>query len=106
MPYNCDLGVSGGKRSMARATFHLPKRAVSHTGVVCLESARGPSDCRPGLITVLWSQLPHWSGNDVGGKGHGGCMIKAVGRRQSLAYLDYVKIPRDQLASYSRILAD
>lgn len=31
-------------------------------------------------------------------------IIKTLGRWRSLAYLQYVKIPRDQLASYSRIL--
>ncbi len=33
------------------------------------------------------------------------CVIKTLGRWRSLAYLDYVKIPRDQLAGYSRMLA-
>ncbi len=32
-------------------------------------------------------------------------VIKTLGRWRSLAYLDYVRIPREQLASYSRILA-
>jgi len=32
-------------------------------------------------------------------------MIKTLGRWGSLAYLEYIKIPRDQLASYSGILA-
>ena len=32
-------------------------------------------------------------------------IIKTLGRWKSLAYLDYVKIPRGQLANYSRILA-
>lgn len=32
-------------------------------------------------------------------------VIKTLGRWRSLAYLDYVKIPRDQLAGYSAILA-
>ncbi len=33
------------------------------------------------------------------------CVIKTLGRWRSLAYLDYVKISRDQLAGYSRMLA-
>ena len=32
-------------------------------------------------------------------------MIKTLGRWRSLAYLDYIKIPRGQLAGYSWILA-
>ena len=32
-------------------------------------------------------------------------MIKTLGRWRSLAYLDYIKIPRGQLAGYSHILA-
>ncbi len=32
-------------------------------------------------------------------------VIKTLGRWRSLAYLDYVRIPREQLANYSRILA-
>ena len=32
-------------------------------------------------------------------------VIKTLGRWRSLAYLDYIKIPREQLASYSAILA-
>ena len=32
-------------------------------------------------------------------------IIKTLGRWKSLAYLEYVKIPREQLANYSRILA-
>ena len=32
-------------------------------------------------------------------------MIKTLGRWRSLAYLEYIKIPRSQLAGYSRILA-
>ena len=32
-------------------------------------------------------------------------VIKTLGRWRSLAYLDYVKIPWDQLAGYSRLLA-
>lgn len=31
-------------------------------------------------------------------------VIKTLGRWRSLAYLEYIRIPRDQLASYSRIL--
>ena len=31
-------------------------------------------------------------------------IIKTLGRWRSLAYLDYVKIPRQQLAFYSRVL--
>ena len=33
------------------------------------------------------------------------CMIKTLGRWESVAYLQYVKIPRDQLAGYSKLLA-
>ena len=32
-------------------------------------------------------------------------IINTLGRWRSLAYLDYVKIPREQLASYSVVLA-
>ena len=32
-------------------------------------------------------------------------VIKTLGRWESLAYLQYVKIPRNQLAEYSRVLA-
>ena len=32
-------------------------------------------------------------------------MIKTLGRWKSLAYLEYIKIPRDQLAAYSTVLA-
>ena len=32
-------------------------------------------------------------------------MIKTLGRWRSLAYMDYIEIPRGQLAKYSRILA-
>ncbi len=31
-------------------------------------------------------------------------MIKTLGRWRSLAYLEYIRIPRDQLAHYSRTL--
>ena len=51
MPSSCDPGVPGGKRSTARATFHLPRWEVSHMGAVGLGSAGGPSDSRPASIT-------------------------------------------------------
>ena len=38
-------------------------------------------------------------------KGLEDCIIKTLGRWESVAYLQYVKIPRDQLAGYSRLLA-
>ena len=37
-------------------------------------------------------------------KGVEDCIIKTLGRWSSLAYLEYVKIPRVQLAEYSRAL--
>jgi len=37
-------------------------------------------------------------------KGMEDSIIKTLGRWNSLAYLQYVKIPRDQLASYSSLL--
>ena len=37
--------------------------------------------------------------------GHSFSMIKTLGRWRSLAYFDYIKIPRGQLANYSCILA-
>ena len=37
-------------------------------------------------------------------KGIEDAIIKTLGRWRSLAYLDYVKIPQHQLASYSRLL--
>ena len=38
-------------------------------------------------------------------KGIEDCIIKTLGRWESLAYLQYVKIPRSQLAGYSNMLA-
>ena len=38
-------------------------------------------------------------------KGLEDCIIKTLGRWESVAYLQYVKIPRDQLAGYSKLLA-
>ena len=38
-------------------------------------------------------------------KGLEDCMIKTLCRWESVAYLQYVKIPRDQLAGYSKLLA-
>ena len=37
-------------------------------------------------------------------KGMEDSLIKTLGRWRSLAYLEYIRIPRDQLANYSRIL--
>ena len=37
-------------------------------------------------------------------KGMEDSLIKTLGRWRSLAYLDYIRIPRDQLANYSRVL--
>ena len=37
-------------------------------------------------------------------KGVENCIIKTLGRWTSLAYLEYVKIPRVQIAEYSRVL--
>ena len=37
-------------------------------------------------------------------KGMEDSVIKTLGRWRSLAYLEYIRIPRDQLANYSRIL--
>ena len=37
-------------------------------------------------------------------KGFEDCIIKTLGRWCSLAYLDYVKLPRTRLADYSRLL--
>ena len=37
-------------------------------------------------------------------KGIEDCIIKTLGRWESLAYLQYVKLPRSQLAGYSNIL--
>ena len=39
------------------------------------------------------------------GRGMEDSVIKTLGRWRSLAYLEYVRIPRDQLAQYSRLLA-
>lgn len=36
-------------------------------------------------------------------KGIGDLVIKTLGRRKSLAYLDYVKIPRSELVQYSAV---
>ena len=33
------------------------------------------------------------------------CIIKTLGRWESLAYLQYVKLPREQLGDYSAVLA-
>ena len=38
-------------------------------------------------------------------KGLEDCMNKTLGRWESVAYLQYVKIPRDKLAGYSKLLA-
>ena len=38
-------------------------------------------------------------------KGLEDCIIKTLGRWESVAYLQYVKIPREQLAGYSKLLA-
>ena len=38
-------------------------------------------------------------------KGLEDCLIKTLGRWESVAYLQYVKIPRQQLAGYSKLLA-
>ena len=37
-------------------------------------------------------------------KGMEDSLIKTLGRWRSLAYLDYIGLPRDQLANYSRVL--
>ena len=37
-------------------------------------------------------------------KGMEDSLIKTLGRWRSLAYLDYIRLPRDQLANYSRVL--
>ena len=39
-------------------------------------------------------------------KGVEDCIIKILGRWESLAYLQYVKLPREQLSGYSSLLAD
>ena len=39
------------------------------------------------------------------GRGMEDSVIKTLGRWRSLAYLEYVRIPRDQLAQYSHLLA-
>ena len=38
-------------------------------------------------------------------KGVEDCVIKTLGRWESLAYLQYVKLPREQLSAYSMLLA-
>lgn len=38
-------------------------------------------------------------------KGVEDCVIKILGRWESLAYLQYVKLPRERLAGYSSVLA-
>ena len=38
-------------------------------------------------------------------KGMEDCIIKILGRWESLAYLQYVRLPREQLAGYSSLLA-
>ena len=38
-------------------------------------------------------------------KGVEDCVIKTLGRWESLAYLQYVKLPREQLSGYSAVLA-
>ena len=38
-------------------------------------------------------------------KGMEDCIIKTLGRWESLAYLEYVRLPREQLAGYSSLLA-
>lgn len=45
-------------------------------------------------------QFSHWSSDN----GMEDSVIKTLGRWKSLAYLDYVQIPREQLASYSSLL--
>ena len=38
-------------------------------------------------------------------KGVEDCIIKTLGRWESLAYLQYMKLPREQLSAYSMLLA-
>ena len=38
-------------------------------------------------------------------KGMEDCIIKILGRWESLAYLQYVRLPREQLGGYSKVLA-
>lgn len=38
-------------------------------------------------------------------KGMEGCIIKTLGRWESVAYLQYIRIPRERLASISGVLA-
>ena len=52
-----------------------------------------------------------YSGHSIGtatmaaSKGLEDCLIKTLGRWKSLVYLQYVKIPHQQLAGYSKLLA-
>ena len=46
-----------------------------------------------------------WAATEAAKKGIEDSVIKTLGRWRSLAYLDYVKIPRSDLVQYSAVLA-
>ena len=63
----------------------------------------GPGESRVRCKEILWAQLQDRSSHHSC-KGVEDSVIKTLGRWQSLAYLEYIRIPREQLANYSHML--
>ena len=60
-----------------------------------------------GIDSSKYSGHSFWIGaaTTAAAKGIEDCIIKTLGRWESLAYLQYKKIPRSQLAGFSNMLA-
>ena len=102
MPGDSTPGLSGGEGITPRAVVSVQRWSLfdkTTTGNEALQAA--------GLDESRYCSHSFHIGaaTAAAARGMEDSVIKTLGRWRSLAYLDYVKIPQDQLAGYSRLIA-
>ncbi len=83
--------------SASMTVDHSPDSSSSLLGG---ERSIGCSWCQP--EPLFWPQFPHrYAATTAAARGLEDSTVRTLGRWKSLAYLDYIKIPREQLSTYS-----
>ena len=105
MPSEGTPELSGGSRHKGRATVPVSRWILPDPAMTGHNSERGALE-KVGLDAAQYTGHSFSIGAaTVAAKaGMEDSVIKTLGRWRSLAYLEYVRIPREQLASYSIML--